>query len=399
MHLLRKVVRKSVRKVTPRPVRQVNRVVRHPVLTTYQTVAPRPIQRAERSVYNVTHPVNAIENKAVNTIIGPPVRWSDLAGGAAGLAGAGAFAPAAAALTAPKGRSAPRPRPPAASPTGTRPNIHRDDDHYDAVRRLADRADPSTRPQLLTALEHPDPIIRKIAVRGIGRLHDPADDAVIAEALVDRSDDVRVEAARVAHDRPSVGLRTALLAAANDSEPLVRRLAAEALARLDGSRVSASAEAKEPQPATHAVEESDPPDLRLALLVGAHNGSVTMTVRELLVWLDRKILTGAALGEIDRVFAEAGLRCHPKVDDLNINGKVTLIRHEGIPEFEIRGHVDALGPWTMSVRDILRAFDRHKLTLRARTEIAEALQYADLTAVPPLASVGSDDQLTIQRAE
>ncbi|MDQ6838047.1 MAG: HEAT repeat domain-containing protein [Actinomycetota bacterium] len=222
---------------------------------------------------------------------------------------------------------------------------------------------------------------------------------MIAEALADRSDDVRAEAARVAHDRPSEGLRPALVAALSDLVPLVRQLAAEALARLDGSRDSASAETSEPQPATHAAEESDPPDLRLALLVAAHDGAVTMTVRELLVWLDRKILTGAALDEIEDTLIEAGLRCRPRVDDLDINGEVTLSRHEGIPEFELRSHVDALGPWTMAVRDLLRAFDRHELTSRACTEIAEALEYADLTTDRSLEEIDVEDLITIRRVD
>jgi hypothetical protein len=74
--LLRKVARKSVRKVTPRPVRQVNRVVRHPVSASMRAVTPRPIRQAERSVFNVTHPINAVENKAVNAMIGPPIRYA-----------------------------------------------------------------------------------------------------------------------------------------------------------------------------------------------------------------------------------------------------------------------------------------------------------------------------------
>lgn len=399
MHLLRKVVRKSVRKVTPRPIRQVNRVVRHPVLTTYQTVAPRPLQSAERSIYNVTHPVNAIENRAVNKVIGPPIRWSELAGGAVGATAAAAVAPAAVVAAAAKPPAAPTRRAPAAPRGAVRQGVQEDEAHYDAVRRLADRADPSTRPQLVAALEHSDPAIRKIAVRGIGRLHDPADDPLVAQGLADPSDDVRVEAARVAHDRPSEGLRPALRAATNDWEPFIQQLATEALARLDGSSRPTRANASEPEPVPHAAEESDPPDLRLALLVAAHHGAVTMTVRELLQWLDRKILTGAALDEVEDTLTEAGLRCHPKVDDLDINGDVTLIRYDCIPEFELRARVDTLGPWTMSVRELLRAFDRHKLTPRARSEIAESLEYADLTTAPSLAAVGADDQLTIRRVE
>jgi hypothetical protein len=394
MHLVRKVVRKSVRKVTPRPIRQVNRVVRHPVLTTYQTVAPRPLQSAERSVYNITHPVNAIENKAVNTVIGPPIRWT----GVAAPAAAAALAPAAIAAEAVHAVATPARRTPSTSPPPSPHHVPEDEATYENVRRLADRADPSTRPQLVEALKHSDPAIRKLAIRGIGRLHEPVDDPLIAESLADPSDEVRVEAARSAHDRPSEQLRHALSVAAGDKQPLVRQLANEALARLDESPRSVRDPAQDPEPTAHAAEESDPFDLRLALLVASHHGAVTMTVKELLQWLDRKILTVAALDEIEDILTDAGLRCQPRIDDLDINGDVTLVRHEGIPEFELRAHVDTFGPWTMPMHDLLHAFDRHKLTSRARTEIAEALEYADLETEPSLTVVGADDQITISRA-
>ena len=52
-----------------------------------------------------------------------------------------------------------------------------------------------------------------------------------------------------------------------------------------------------------------------------------------------------------------------------------------------------------SLRDLLRAFDRHKLTSRALTEIGEALDYTDLATDPPFETVDADDQITIRRTE
>jgi Domain of unknown function (DUF4189) len=74
MGLMRKAVRKSVRKVTPRPVRQVQRAVTHPVRTSVRAVTPQPIRNLERTAFNVAHPVNAVENKVLNEVIGPPRR-------------------------------------------------------------------------------------------------------------------------------------------------------------------------------------------------------------------------------------------------------------------------------------------------------------------------------------
>jgi hypothetical protein len=75
MGLMRKVVRKSVRKVTPRPVRKVQRAVTHPVRTSVRTITPKPIRNLERAAYNVAHPINAGENKLLNELIGPPIRY------------------------------------------------------------------------------------------------------------------------------------------------------------------------------------------------------------------------------------------------------------------------------------------------------------------------------------
>lgn len=61
---------------------------------------------------------------------------------------------------------------------------------------LADRADPATHGRLVAALIDSDPMVRKLAVRGIARLRDPSDDELITDSLTDPSEDVRIEAAR-----------------------------------------------------------------------------------------------------------------------------------------------------------------------------------------------------------
>ena len=108
-------------------------------------------------------------------------------------------------------------------------------------------------------------MIRKLAVRGIGRLGNPADSALLGAALADLSDDVRVEAAHAAEANASEDLREPLTKALNDPQHLVRERAASALATLDGTRRSpvhqSGAVAAPLQPSPHAIDEGDPPDL------------------------------------------------------------------------------------------------------------------------------------------
>jgi hypothetical protein len=57
MGFARRVVRKSVRKATPRPVRKAM----HPARTARRAVTPRPVRQASRAVYTVTNPLGAAE--------------------------------------------------------------------------------------------------------------------------------------------------------------------------------------------------------------------------------------------------------------------------------------------------------------------------------------------------
>jgi hypothetical protein len=66
------LMRKAVRRATPRPVRKVKRVVTHPVRTGVRAVTPRPIRNAERAVFNATHPINAAENALLNGLTNRP---------------------------------------------------------------------------------------------------------------------------------------------------------------------------------------------------------------------------------------------------------------------------------------------------------------------------------------
>jgi len=76
MGLLGKVVRKA----TPRPVRQVTRVVRHPVRTGIRAATPRPIRNVQRSVYNAAHPISAAENALLNGLTGSSRRRKTTSG-------------------------------------------------------------------------------------------------------------------------------------------------------------------------------------------------------------------------------------------------------------------------------------------------------------------------------
>lgn len=57
----RRLVRKSVRRATPRSVRRAM----HPAQTVRYAVTPRPVKQVSRAAYAVRHPVGAAENKAI----------------------------------------------------------------------------------------------------------------------------------------------------------------------------------------------------------------------------------------------------------------------------------------------------------------------------------------------
>jgi len=385
MGFLRKVARKSVRKVTPRPVRQVTRVVRHPVRTTARAVTPRPIRQAQRSVFNITHPVNAVQNKIVNAAIGQPIRYAPRQTARSGIPRAASEAPASRVSIA-------------ASTTGP----SHEETLYESIRDLANAPDASSRPHLIAAAGHDDPVVRKLAIRGISRLGDAADTRLLLTALSDPSDDVRVEAAHWLVYRATEEFREPLTNAVEDPNELVRECATHALATLDndadGSSSSVTSSSR-PEPARLSVDAADPVDLTLALRVAAHHGELELSVRDLLDVFGRQRLTDAALDEIEDMLEQAGLRSDPDPSKLELNARVRLIREEAIPEFALRAHVDDSGPWTMSVTDLLRSFDRSKLTARARTEIAEALDYAGLDTDPPIVGADPDQELTIKRIE
>ncbi len=63
MGFARRVVRKTVRKATPRPVRKAM----HPARTVKNAVTPRPVKQASRAAYTVRHPVGAAENKVIGS--------------------------------------------------------------------------------------------------------------------------------------------------------------------------------------------------------------------------------------------------------------------------------------------------------------------------------------------
>lgn len=65
MGFARRVVRKSVRKVTPRPVRKVM----HPVGSIKSAVTPRPIRQVSRAMYTVTNPLGAAENALIGAAL------------------------------------------------------------------------------------------------------------------------------------------------------------------------------------------------------------------------------------------------------------------------------------------------------------------------------------------
>lgn len=67
MGFARRVVRKSVRKATPRTVRRAM----HPVRTAKNAVTPRPIKQVGRAVYTATNPLGAAENALIGAALYP----------------------------------------------------------------------------------------------------------------------------------------------------------------------------------------------------------------------------------------------------------------------------------------------------------------------------------------
>lgn len=65
MGFARRVVRKSVRKATPRPVRQAM----HPARTVKNVVTPRPVKQISRAAYTVRNPLGAAENKVIGAAL------------------------------------------------------------------------------------------------------------------------------------------------------------------------------------------------------------------------------------------------------------------------------------------------------------------------------------------
>jgi hypothetical protein len=65
MGFARRVVRKSVRRATPRPVRKAI----HPAQTVRNSLTPRPVKQVSRAAYTVRHPVGAAENKVLGAAL------------------------------------------------------------------------------------------------------------------------------------------------------------------------------------------------------------------------------------------------------------------------------------------------------------------------------------------
>ena len=65
MGFARRVVRKSVRRATPRSVRRAA----NPIRTVKNAVTPRPIKQASRAIYTVTNPIGAAENALIGAAL------------------------------------------------------------------------------------------------------------------------------------------------------------------------------------------------------------------------------------------------------------------------------------------------------------------------------------------
>ncbi len=66
MGFAKRLARKSVRRVTPRPMRGIT----HPVRKIKHKATPRSIRRLTRASNTAAHPLGALENKAIGTVLG-----------------------------------------------------------------------------------------------------------------------------------------------------------------------------------------------------------------------------------------------------------------------------------------------------------------------------------------
>lgn len=67
MGFARRLVRKSVRAATPRPLRGAM----HPVRQMRYAVTPRPVRQVSRALYTVTNPLGAAENALIGAVLNP----------------------------------------------------------------------------------------------------------------------------------------------------------------------------------------------------------------------------------------------------------------------------------------------------------------------------------------
>lgn len=67
MGFAKRVVRKTVRKATPRSVRKVM----NPVGTVKSAITPRPVKKLTRGIYTITNPLGAAENALIDAVLNP----------------------------------------------------------------------------------------------------------------------------------------------------------------------------------------------------------------------------------------------------------------------------------------------------------------------------------------
>jgi hypothetical protein len=64
------LMKKAVRRATPRSVRRAKRVVFHPARTAVHAATPRSIRQVKRTAFNIAHPINTAENAFLDSVTG-----------------------------------------------------------------------------------------------------------------------------------------------------------------------------------------------------------------------------------------------------------------------------------------------------------------------------------------
>jgi hypothetical protein len=192
-------------------------------------------------------------------------------------------------------------------------------------------------------------------------------------------------------------------------DPSIERLVRciEEIMREDGAEPPASIDeaAEERQAAGEPQADAEPeaagvrpPDYVLSTRAALNGGSIDLSARELLQIFGRQHLTDKARDDIDKTLRDGGLRCQPQASRLLIDDRVRVTREKEVPEFHLRAEVDADGPVTKTMPELVHLFGHRRLTDKTRDEIEKCLRYVGLSADPRVMRADKDGIVVVSLA-